>query len=55
MAQHSSIPRSVSLDDDDLQEIERQAVELAWQVGEILLGHFLRGSLHVEHKGKREG
>lgn len=42
------------LDDEALQDIERQAVELAWGVGAILLQHF-QGPLHVQYKGKSEG
>ena len=45
----------MSLDDKELKEIERQAAELAWNVGGILLDHFQKGSLHVEYKGKQQG
>ena len=46
---------SAPLNDNDLQEIERQVVDLAWEVGDILLGHFHGGALHVEYKGKSQG
>jgi myo-inositol-1(or 4)-monophosphatase len=55
MVQSSLPARSVSLSDKDLEEIERQAVELAWEAGNILLGHFHGGPLHVEYKGKTHG
>jgi len=55
MVWSGSALRSVDLNDSDLQEIERQAVELAWEVGDILLGHFHGGPLHVEYKGKNQG
>ncbi len=39
------------LDDGQLSELERQAVELAWGAGNILLEHY-QGTLEVEYKDK---
>ena len=44
----------MSLDEQALQEVEREAVALAWSTGRILLDHF-QGPLHVEYKGKAQG
>jgi myo-inositol-1(or 4)-monophosphatase len=42
------------MDEDELAAVERQAVEIAWGAGRILLSRF-RQPLKVDWKGKREG